>query len=156
MKPKWEKRMFRLVQNEIKEWSKDRKSKMGAVLITPDRIPLSWGYNGFPRKVNDDVDERHERPAKYKYTEHAERNVIYNCARKGIKTEGAYIFTAFAPCSDCARGIINSGIVKVFIPKNAKIDNASKWAEDWKYAKEMLDEAEVEIHYVDMEEENDE
>lgn len=154
MKEKWHKRFLKVV-NEVASWSKDRNSKMGSMIMTPDRIPRSYGYNGFPRNIDDDVDERHGRPQKYKYFEHSERNAIYNCAREGTPTKGCYMYIAYAPCSDCARGIIQAGITKIFIPKDAKIDNTSKWEEDWKYSKEMLDEAGVEIHYIDMEEEED-
>jgi len=153
MRDKWHRRFLRLAY-EISSWSKDEKSKMGAVIMGRDRTPRSFGYNGFPRGVNDDIKERHERPTKYKFFAHSEANAIYHCAKIGIPIDGCDIYITYLPCSDCSRAIIQSGIKRIFIPKNAKIDNASKWAEDWVYAKEMLDEAGVEINYVDMEEEN--
>ena len=70
--------------------SKDRSTKVGAMAVNWDsKAVLGFGYNGFPRGVNDDLDERHARPAKYGYTEHAERNLCYNSARHGIALEGS-------------------------------------------------------------------
>ena len=66
----------------VAEWSKDRSTKVGCVVIGPDREVRSMGYNGFPRGINDEIERRHARPDKY--TEHAERNAIYNAARVGV------------------------------------------------------------------------
>src|SRR5678816_3286831 len=78
----------------IATWSKDRSTKVGCVIVGPSREIRSTGYNGFPRGVNDDVDERHARPMKYAYCEHAERNAIYNAARVGIPLEGCTLYCA--------------------------------------------------------------
>ena len=48
---------------------------------------------------------------------HAERNAIYAAAREGIRLEGSTIFTPGLPCPDCARAIIQAGIVE--IPESA-------------------------------------
>lgn len=62
-------------------WSKDTSAKKGRIIVGPDRLIRSTGYNGFVRGLDDDVAERNERPAKYIWTEHAERNAVYNAAR---------------------------------------------------------------------------
>ncbi|MCW8836697.1 MAG: CMP deaminase, partial [Rhodospirillales bacterium] len=79
MSDKWHVRFLQLA-HQIASWSKDRSTKVGAVLVRPDRTPAPYGYNGFPRQVDDDIDDRHSRPDKYDWTEHAERNAIYNAA----------------------------------------------------------------------------
>ena len=56
--------------------SKDRSTKVGAVAIDDNYCLKGSGYNGFPRGTNDDLDSRHERPLKYRWTVHAEMNVI--------------------------------------------------------------------------------
>ena len=77
---------------------------------------VSTGYNSFPRGIDDNVAERQERPEKYFWFEHAERNAIYNAARIGVSTKGCTMFlTCDIPCADCARGIINAGIIKVYV-----------------------------------------
>lgn len=100
--------------------SKDHSTKVGAVLVEPSgRTIISTGYNGFCRGINDDEPTRHDRPAKYDWTEHAERNAIYNAARLGHKTEGCILFLNWSPdflCTDCARAVIQAGIIEVIGP----------------------------------------
>ena len=56
--------------------SKDPMTKIGA-LIVKDRRIVSSGYNGIPSGVNDALEARSQRPDKYKWYEHGERNAIY-------------------------------------------------------------------------------
>ncbi len=128
-------------------YSIDTSTKVGALILSPSWDPLSWGYNGFPRGVNDDVAERYERPLKYAWTEHAERNAIFNAARNGHKLLGARMFvTSLCPCDNCTRASIQSGISEIWLeswafdPAN---DRAKVWGETWPICKEMLTEAKV-------------
>lgn len=107
---KWHNR-FMQVAELSSEWSKDNSTKVGAVIVR-DRRVLDIAYNGFPRGVTQQ-ESREQRPEKYKFTEHAERNAINNCARDGVSTLGATMYTTLFPCVDCARGIIQSGIVEL-------------------------------------------
>ena len=59
--------------------------------------------------------ERLERPAKYLWIEHAERNAICNAARAGTATEGCTIYVEIMPCMDCARAIVQAGICQVVV-----------------------------------------
>jgi len=96
--------------------SKDTKTKIGAVIVGPNNEPISFGFNGLPRKVNDLVPMRFERPKKYLYTEHAERNALYSLPRIGAHIPtGSKIFTNGVPCADCGRGIIQTGISEVIV-----------------------------------------
>lgn len=68
-------------------FSKDRSTKVGALFLHPtEYTQLASGYNGLPRKCNDELPERHERPLKYSYFEHAERNAIYNVVRAQLRS----------------------------------------------------------------------
>lgn len=93
--------------------SKDRRTQCGAMIVADDGAVLTTGWNGFPRGVNDDVDARHERPAKYLWTEHAERNAIYNAVRRGVPLLDSTIYVTQMPCCECARAIVQAGIVRV-------------------------------------------
>jgi len=104
--------------------SKDPKTKIGALIVKDKRI-ISTGFNGIPIGVNDDDELRHQRPEKYKWYEHGERNAIYAAARYGINTDGAILYTNALPCADCARGIIQSGINDVYIHRQFNDDNAT-------------------------------
>lgn len=114
---KWHLRFVELAKH-IASWSKDRSTQVGAVAIGPNREICSVGYNGFPRGVDDDIEERHQRPAKYSWTEHAERNCIYNASRIGVSLDGCELYCTHFPCPDCARGIIQSGISVVYYPED--------------------------------------
>lgn len=112
--------------------SRDRSTKVGAVIVKEDSV-ISSGYNEFPRRIDDDRPERYERPQKYLFTEHAERNAIYNAARMGISLDGSsiYISTGFS-CANCARAIIQSGIWRVYINGEDFLLNGEKWVSRWK------------------------
>ncbi len=131
------------VTETIKLKSKDRSVQIGAIIVGPDHEIRSTGYNGFPRGVIDNIDSRHRRPLKYSYTEHAERNAIFNAARCGIPTNGTtlYLNTGY-PCAPCARAIIQAGIIRIVMTTD-KMD-AGRWKESCEIGKEMLKEAGVE------------
>src|SRR3990167_7197511 len=84
--------------------SKDESTHVGAVVVGPDNEIKSTGYNSFVRKLNDHLTMRQERPEKYYWFEHAERNAIYNATLNGVSLKGCKIYTNGVPCMDCARG----------------------------------------------------
>lgn len=131
----WKRRMIGMA-TEVAKWSKDPSTKVGCVLVNPESlIVVSMGYNGFPRGVREEMMEeietfhgrtelvkgqqldpkRWERPTKYLYVEHAERNAIFNAAREGVSTAGCWAFLNYepSPCADCARALIQAGIVRI-------------------------------------------
>lgn len=134
--------------------SKDTSTKVGAVIVGQSNEIISCGYNGLARGLDDNKEERHIRPLKYKYFEHAERNAIYNAARIGSSTLNSVIYCNLHPCSDCMRGIIQSGIKKIYIHKEFvneffKFHNTNNvWKEDMELAKNMADEVNIPIEYV--------
>jgi dCMP deaminase len=95
--------------------SKDVNTQIGCVVVGPNHEIRSTGYNSFPRGIRDDVPERMERPTKYLWIEHAERNAICNAARAGTATEGCTIYVEIMPCMDCARAIVQAGITEVVV-----------------------------------------
>ena len=128
--------------------SKDPSTHIGAVIVGPNNEVLSTGYNNFVRGINDNVPERSERPEKYFWFEHAERNAIYNAARQGIRLEGSRIFlSCWIPCTDCARAIIQSGIKEIVLGTKIEDPSRSKWIEEGKRSQQMCDEAGVAIRY---------
>lgn len=133
------------VADLVATWSKDRSTKVGCVIVGTASQVLSLGYNGFPRLVDDDVEERHERPAKYFYAEHAERNSVYNAARTGVSLVGSTLYCTLFPCSDCARAIIQSGVSTVVTLK--PVFDTEKWNASWACALEMLRETHVHLRW---------
>lgn len=127
--------------------SKDESTKIGAIIVGPDNEIRSTGYNSFPRGVNDHVLERQERPEKYKWFAHAERNSIYNAAMVGIPVKGCRMYTNGVPCNDCAFGLINSGIKEVIVDKEWNDNNYNQWLEEAQRTMVMFEEAGIEIKY---------
>jgi dCMP deaminase len=138
----WPARWIDLARH-IAGWSKDRSTKVGCVVVGDANQILAAGYNGFPRGVNDDVDQRHERPEKYLWTEHAERNAIYHAARHGVRLQGAIMFLPWFPCADCARAIIQAGLSAVVVVEPDW--DSPVWKDSFEVTRIMLDEAGVEV-----------
>lgn len=89
--------------------SKDPSTKVGCVVIGPDREIRATGFNGLPRGIEDAI-ERMERPAKYLWTSHAEENAVAQAARIGVSLNGCTAYVTHHPCSRCARSLIQAGI----------------------------------------------
>jgi dCMP deaminase len=144
------KEYFRGIAHQVKLKSKDRYTQIGAVVVGNDNQIVSTGYNSFPRGINDIIDARQERPEKYYWFEHAERNSLYNAALIGVSTKGCTMYlTCGIPCSDCARGIINSGIKKIVCERvGGAVGNL--WDEHAKRSIEMFNEAGVWIEYYEI------
>jgi dCMP deaminase len=131
---------------EIAAMSKDRSTKVGAIIFGPDDEIRSTGRNGFARKVNDDVPARHERPAKYLWTAHAEENAITQAARSGVSTNGCTLLvTGLHPCAVCSRMMIQAGIKRVLAPSADNVPD--RWDDQAKVAVEMLREAGVSLEW---------
>lgn len=130
----------------VSERSKDRSRKTAAVIVDQNESEIATGYNGFPRGVDDNVDSRHERPAKYKWTEHAERNAIYNAARSGIRTEGCRMYMPWYPCMDCARAVIQAGIGELVCYEPDWNDPI--WAKDFADVPLLLSEGGVKVRFI--------
>jgi dCMP deaminase len=125
-------------------FSRDNSTKVGAIILNPNTLHiLSTGYNGFPRKVLETKD-RMERPLKYVYTEHAERNAIYGAARQGHSLDGSLMICTMFPCHDCARAIIQSGIMRIISYK----PNNERWAESNGHSLTMFNEAGIIVDLV--------
>lgn len=89
--------------------STDPSTQNAAVIYDNFGQVLAEGWNGFPRGFAESPN-RWERPQKYQYVEHAERNAIYCAARLGVSTRHATMVAPWAACYDCARAIIQAGI----------------------------------------------
>ena len=93
--------------------SKDPNTQVGACIVSEDNIILSTGYNGFPAGCSDDEYpwEREGEATKYPFVVHAELNAILNAGGRSLR--GARIYVDLVPCNECAKAIIQSGIVEV-------------------------------------------
>ena len=139
---------FLEIAEVVKLKSKDQSTQIGAVVVGEGRNVLSTGYNSFPRGLDDSLQERQERPEKYFWMEHAERNAIYNAALEGVSLKNSTIYlTSGLPCMDCARGIVNSGIKVVWCKRVCTTKNKEKWEESQMKSLQLLNECGVQIYY---------
>ena len=140
---------FRELAHTIKQKSKDESTQIGAVIVGKDKEIVSTGYNSFPRGIKDNFKERQERPEKYYWFEHAERNAIYNAARIGVSTKGCTMYLSCGiPCADCARGIINAGITRIFCERQ-DVTKGNIWPESYERSWQMFDEAGISVQFYD-------
>ena len=120
--------------------SKDPSTKVGAVAVDSAHRIVETGFNGFPRGV-EDLAHRMERPAKYRYTAHAEENLVATAARSRLL--GTTVYVTHLCCSGCARMLIQAGVSKV-VAGNGK---TSMPQEEFEVAVEMFHEAGVVLEF---------
>lgn len=151
----WDEKFFAMV-DLVASWSRDPSTKTGAVIVDDEHNVRSVGYNGFPRGVDDGIESRYVRPEKYKWTEHAERNAIFAAALHGTPLAWCTMYTAWHPCSDCARAIVQSGIKHLVIDgrKYKGTSEADKrWEEDFVISRQILEEGRIDVEILDTNEE---
>ncbi len=109
------------------------RRQVAAVVVKDHRI-ISTGYNGTPRGVRNCCDGgcprcNSEVPSGHDLAEclcsHAEENSIVQAAYHGIAVKGSTLYTTFSPCLQCAKMIINAGIVEVVYHLRYSIDGTS-------------------------------
>ena len=136
MLTKWDERFFKIAL-EAASWSKDPKTKVGAVLVSPDKREVSWGFNGFPKKLKDD--RRLTSKSKNCFTVHAELNAILNAKKDLI---GWTLYVTKFPCHNCALAISQAGIARLVCPP---IDTNSKWKDSNLQALQIFEESNIDV-----------
>jgi len=99
--------------------------------------------NEFPHGVSYS-DERWERPLKYAFIEHAERNCLFKALRRGRCTTGLAMVCPWAACADCARAIVQAGVKKLI---TQWFDDEDRWADSIAVAFTILAEGGVEVEF---------
>jgi len=125
--------------------SPNRVRKVGAVLVAKGGVTVRE-CNAFPARVRD-LEERHLGDGRFVWMEHAERRAIFAAARRGVATAGARISTTFFPCIDCARAIVEAGVVRLDTPAPAFDDPV--WGSSFERSQVILEEGGVEIRIVE-------
>lgn len=140
----WDKRLFALAK-QVAEWSSDPNTKVGSVIAGPRNDVRALGYNGLPRNIEDTAGF-FERPLKYLWIEHAERNAIYTAARIGVPLAGCRMYVSWFPCADCARAIVQVGIAEVVCVE----PNWSHptWSDQFLQARRLLESGSVGVRFV--------
>ncbi|MCX6720646.1 MAG: deaminase [Candidatus Staskawiczbacteria bacterium] len=111
------------------------RGRSGSVIVSPMHTILATGYAGSPpgQPHCDEVGHLmhtviHEDGSQSQHcvrTLHAEENAILQCAKDGIRLEGATIYSKMVPCRNCAMRILRVGIKRVVAQKRYHADGAS-------------------------------
>ena len=134
---------------EVASWSEDPKTKVGSVIVGPKNEVRSLGFNGLPRGIKNTPEKlSRENGEKYLWMEHAERNAIYNATLNGVSTNGCRIYSTLFPCCDCARAIIQSGIMEL---NTYKVERGTYegYKESFRVSENMMKESGVVIRLFD-------
>ncbi len=86
------------------------RRQVGALLVK-EKMIISDGYNGTPSGFENNCED--ENKITKPYVLHAEANAITKVARSNNSSEGATLYVTCSPCIECAKLIIQSGIVRV-------------------------------------------
>lgn len=93
-------------------WAKNsycKRRQVGALLVK-DNMIISDGYNGTPSGFENICEEN---GVTKPYVLHAEANAISKVAKSGNNSNGATLYVTAAPCIECSKLIIQSGIKRV-------------------------------------------
>lgn len=94
-------------------WAKNsycKRRQVGALLVK-NKMIISDGFNGTPSGFENQCED--ENNTTKPYVLHAEANAITKVAKSGNSSEGATLYITTAPCIECAKLIIQAGIIRV-------------------------------------------
>ena len=87
-----------------------KRRQVGA-LIVKEKMIISDGFNGTPSGFENICEDEEGRTKPYVL--HAEANAITKVARSNNSSEGATLYVTCSPCIECAKLIIQAGILRV-------------------------------------------
>lgn len=103
---------FMNIAIEFSKLSYCMRSRVGAVIVKDGNV-ISCGYNGTPSGFENDCELDGGNTTKPEVL-HAESNCITKLAKSTQSSDGSDLYVTMAPCFDCAKLIIQSGIKRVF------------------------------------------
>jgi cytidine/deoxycytidylate deaminase family protein len=114
------------------------RRKVGA-LVVKDKMIISDGYNGTPSGFENvcEDDNNITKP----YVLHAEANAITKLARSSNNSDGSTLYVTAAPCIECSKLIIQSGIKRVVYGEKYRLEEGI----------ELLRKANIEVIYLNPE-----
>lgn len=111
------------------------RRKVGA-LVVKDKMIISDGYNGTPSGFENVCED--ENNVTKPYVLHAEANAITKLARSSNNSDGSTLYVTAAPCIECAKLIIPSGIKRVVYGEKYRLEEGI----------DLLRKANIEVKYL--------
>lgn len=131
------------------ENSRDPRTRIGSVLVKGNSV-VATSFNGFPIGVKDLPERYNDRETKYGFINHSEQNSILLCARNGISTLNTKLYSFGIPCEMCSKCLIQGGVSEIVCHKQwPNLTYSEKWVKSVEISKIMLDEAGIEIRWLD-------
>ncbi len=134
IRPTWDEYFLGLLEPLGRRGTCNR-GRSGAVIVSLGNTILATGYVGAPpgqphcdevgHMMRTVIDENGNKSQHCVRTLHAEENAILQCAKDGIKLEGATIYCKMTPCYNCAMRIVRVGIKRVVAQKRYHADKLS-------------------------------
>lgn len=115
------------------------RRQVGA-LIVKNKMIISDGYNGTPSGFPNICEG--EDGLTLPYVLHAEANAITKIACSGNNSDGATLYVTDAPCIECAKLIIQSGIKRVVYARSYRLTDGI----------ELLTKAGIEVEQMNIDE----
>ena len=90
------------------------KLQVGAIIVKDGQI-MSDGFNGTPCGFENKCEVKNMDGSLHtlSYVLHAESNDILKCSKYGRPTNGSTLYITHSPCIECAKLIIQAGIIRV-------------------------------------------
>ncbi len=115
------------------------RRKVGA-LVVKDKMIISDGYNGTPSGFENVCED--ENNVTKPYVLHAEANAITKLARSSNNSDGSTLYVTAAPCIECSKLIIQSGIKRVVYAEKYRLEDGIN----------LLKKANIEVVYINPDE----
>ena len=115
------------------------RRKVGA-LVVKDKMIISDGYNGTPSGFENVCAD--ENNVTKPYVLHAEANAITKLARSSNNSDGSTLYVTAAPCIECSKLIIQSGIKRVVYAEKYRLEDGIN----------LLKKANIEVVYINPDE----
>lgn len=110
MRPDWTDYFLGLAK-VISQRSHDIHTQHGCVITDTNNRILGVGYNGFPRGLDDSVLPK-DRPNKYSWMIHAEKNALSNCV---VRPDNGIAYVTGQCCNNCIMSLWQEGIQTVYM-----------------------------------------
>lgn len=116
--------MFKEIVQIVAKQSTCKRLQVGCIIVKNNRI-ISMGYNGvasghehcneiFKNEIADSEEFKKKHAEFSKNEIHAESNAIAFSAKEGQSTNGCDLYVTHAPCIDCAKLIVQSGVENIY------------------------------------------
>ena len=120
-----------------------KRRQVGA-LIVKEQMIISDGYNGTPSGFENVCEDEHN--VTKPYVLHAEANAITKVAASSNSSKGATIYVTSAPCIECAKLIIQSGIRRVVYSEKYRMEDGCN----------LLKRAGIQVDFIELKKEAEE